>query len=462
MKTFHTNNDGRTTIRHHDLICFLGENGFAMMEYPKGRKQLVRIKGNIVDSATENDTVTCVKEFLIKEAEFDVLEAFTKGVNTFTTTKKLEFLPTVEFISDKDPKKAAWFYFNNTAVKITRNSIDLVPYSSLTHPIWENRILKREFTMPSSSRGQFFEFMWLISKKDPDRFLALQTALGYLLHRYNDPSLPKVIIFIDEGISTDGSANGGTGKGLLAQAIGSCKNLEVIDGQQIKSDSRFKNQRINTTTDVVLFDDVSKKFSLDELKSMVTSGITVEKKGKDEIQISFKDGPKIMISSNYVVLGPGGSTDSRRRYEFQVANYFDHNHTPIDEFGNLFFEEWNQKEWNRFDLLMMENAQSFLNNGLIEATPINLTKNKLVCCTNPEFRLFSKKEFVNDVWLEKEPLIEKFKSEYPVHKNISSHLFTKWVKEYGDIYGLVYDNKNPGGVQLFILKSNSINDENEE
>jgi len=224
MKTFHINIDGRITIRHYDHICFLGENGFTMMVHSNGRKQLVRIRGNIIDSSTENDLVTCTKDFLIKEAEFDVLEVFTKGVNSYTTTKKLELLPAIEFVSDKDPKDTAWFYFSNTAVKITRNSMDLIPYSSLTHPIWENRILKREFTMPLSSRGQFFEFMWLISKKDPDRFLALQTALGYLLHRYNDPSLPKVIILIDEGISTDGSANGGTGKGLLAHEIGYWKN----------------------------------------------------------------------------------------------------------------------------------------------------------------------------------------------------------------------------------------------
>jgi len=462
MNFYIKNKNGKITILHHNLIGFLGENGFAMMEYPNGKKQLVRIRGNIVDNATENDTVTCVKDFLIKEAEFDVLEVFTKGVNTFTTTKKLEFLPTLEFISDKDPKDAAWFYFSNTAVKITQKTIDLIPYPSLTHPIWKNRILKRKFKLPSSSRGQFFEFMLLISKKDPDRLLALQTALGYLLHRYNDPSLPKVIILNDEGISTDGSANGGTGKGLLAQAIGSCKNLEVIDGQQIKSDSRFKNQRINTTTDVVLFDDVSKKFSLDDLKSMITSGITVEKKGKDEIQISFKDGPKMMINSNYVVLGSGGSTDSRRRYEFEVANYFNDIRTPIIEFGNLFFDEWSQDEWNRFDLLMMENVQTFLNNSLVEAPPINLIKNKLICCTNPEFREFSKKEFTNDLWLDKDPLLTKFKLKYPVHKNTTSHQFTKWVKEYGKIYGLEYESKNPGGVQQFILKSNSIKDEKGE
>jgi len=459
MKFFHTKINGRTTIEQHPYICFLEENGFAMMEYPKGRKQLVRIRENIVDSATESDTITCVKDFLLKEAAFDVLEAFMKAVNSLTTIKKFEFLPPIEFISDKDPKDAAWFYFSNTAVKITHNSINLIPYSSLSHPIWRNRILNREFTMPLSSRGQFYKFMWLISKNDPDRFLALQTALGYLLHRYNDPSLPKAIMLYDEKISTDGSANGGTGKGILAQAIGHCKILEVIDGQQIKSDSRFKNQRINNTTDVILFDDVTKKFSLDDFKSMATTGLTIEKKGKDEIHLPFKDTPKIMISSNYVVQGPGGVTDTRRRYEFELANYFNDTITPRDEFGNLFFDEWNQDEWNRFDLLMMENAQAFLFNGLVEATPINLTKNKLTCSSNPEFRVFSTKEFTTNVWLEKDIIFSKFKSEYPKQSDTSPHLFTKWIKEYAKIHGLIYDCKNPGGVQQFILKSNPIKDE---
>lgn len=454
MKKFYTNNNGQTNIRHHDLIYFLGENGFKIMEYPNGGKQLVRICDNIIDSATENDLVTCVKDFLIKETEFDALEVFTKGVNTFTTTKKLQFLPKIEFISDKDPKDIAWFYFSNTAVKITKNNIELVPYSILTHPIWKNRILNREFAITLTSEGQFYNFMFLISKKKADRFLALQTAIGYLLHRYNDPSLPKVIIFNDEEISTDGSANGGTGKGLLAQAIGFCKNLEIIDGQQIKSESRFKNQRINTTTDIVLYDDVTKKFSLDELKSMATSGITIEKKGKDEIHLPFKEAPKIMINSNYPVLGSGGATDKRRRYEFEVAKYFNNIHTPIIEFGNLFFDDWNKDEWNRFDLLMMETVQVFLNNSLVEATPINLVGNKILCTTNAEFRIFSKKEFNNDIWLKKELLFTKFKVDYPQQIEISSHQFTKWIIEYAKIHELSYESKNPGGVQQFILRSN--------
>ena len=454
MITFHLNVNGKATIRHHDYMRFLGEKGFSMMEFPNGRKQLVRIINNIVESATENDLVSCTKDYLIKAGEHDVLEVFIKGVNSFTTSKKLEFLPTIKSISDKDPKDTAWFYYKNTAVKITAGGIDIVAYSSLTHPIWKNRILERSFIMPNSSQGQFFKFISLISKEDLDRYLALQTAMGYLLHRYNDPSLPKAIILLDEKISFDGTANGGTGKGVLALALGHCKNLEVIDGQQLKSDSRFKNQRIDVTTDILLFDDVSKKFTLDDIKSMITSGITVEKKGKDEVHIPAKDAPKIMISSNYIVGGTGGSTDLRRRYEFEVPDYFSNTYTPINEFGNLFFDEWDENEWSMFDLLMMECVQQFLQCSLLEPSKINLTNNKLMCTTNPEFKLFSSENIVVDTWHDKDLLFSKFKSENLVYAGITSHQFTKWVKEYAKIHELTYDSKSPGGVQQFILRSN--------
>ncbi|MDQ8011390.1 MAG: DUF5906 domain-containing protein [Flavobacterium nitrogenifigens] len=462
MKVFHTIHNNKIIIRHNDLIYFLGENGFKMMKYANGKKQLVKVIENIIENATDSDIVTCIKTYLIKIGETDVLELFTKGVNTFTTPKKLEFLPEIEAIIDKDPKDCAWFYFNNTAVKITANSIELISYSNLPHTIWKNRILNREFTIPSSSKGQFFDFMFLISKKEISRLLSLQTALGYLLHRYNDPSVPKAIIFCDENISFDGTANGGTGKGILSLALGHCKNLEVIDGQQLKGESRFKNQRINITTDIVLFDDVSKKFTIDEIKSMITSGITVEKKGKDEIHISSKDAPKLMISSNYIVGGSGGSTDRRRRFDLEIADYFSDKHTPIDEFGNLFFEEWDASEWNMFDLLMIENTQLFLKYSLVEAPLINLKNNKVMCNTNPEFKTYANKEFTIDIWFEKDLHFSKFILENPVYKSISSHQFTKWIKEYAKIHDLLYESKNPGGIQQFVLRSNLIQDKNEK
>lgn len=460
--SFYKKINGVTKIQHHDLIRFLGEKGFKMMLYSKGRKQLIKVSENIIESATEGDLITCIKDFLIKKGKFDVLEIFTRGVNTYTATKKLEFLPVIKSISHKDPKDYAMFYYSNTAVKITAGTINLVPYSKLKHPIWKNRILNREFNMPVGVFGQFYEFIYLVSGTCYDRMTALRTALGYLSHRYNNPSEPKAIIFIDEKISFDGTANGGTGKGLLALALGYCVNLETIDGQQLKGDSRFKNQRIDNTTDIVLFDDVSRKFTLDEIKSMITSGITVEKKGKDEIHISSKDAPKFLINSNHIVLGSGGSTDKRRRCEFEIADYFNDVHRPVDEFNNLFFDEWDENEWNLFDFLMMENVQLFLQYGLLEASPINLTKNKLICCTNPDFGIFSNMEFPSDTWLSKDFLYNKFILDYPFHKNMSSHQFTKWVKEYGKVFGLLYESKNPGGVQQFILKSNLIQSENEK
>ena len=81
---------------------------------------------------------------------------------------------------------------------------------------------------------------------------------------------------------------------------------------------------------------------------------------------------RIVVSSNYPVKGTGGSTDKRRRYEFEVANHYHVNHQPMDEFQKHFFDDWIPGEWNDFDALMMDCVQVYLKNGLIEAKSLNL------------------------------------------------------------------------------------------
>lgn len=104
----------------------------------------------------------------------------------------------------------------------------------------------------------------------------------------------------------DGQAHGGTGKTLITEAIGKMRELVGVDGKNIKTKSWFKNQRITKTTDVIRYDDVQRDFSLETLYSMITSGVSVEKKYQDEFHISPEDAPKIVISSNSPVKGTGG------------------------------------------------------------------------------------------------------------------------------------------------------------
>ena len=134
----------------------------------------------------------------------------------------------------------------------------------------------------SLTKSDFAVFLLNLSGQCEVRFLALKTIIGYLLHRYQNKSLTRAVIFLDANMSFDGKANGGTGKTLITEAIGKMRELVGMDGKSMKGKSWFKNQRITPTTDVVRYDDVQSDFSMETLYSMITSGVTVEKKYQDE------------------------------------------------------------------------------------------------------------------------------------------------------------------------------------
>tara|TARA_Y100000588_G_C14198712_1_gene901457 strand:- start:790 stop:1818 length:1029 start_codon:yes stop_codon:yes gene_type:complete len=330
--------------------------------------------------------------------------------------------------------------------------------------IWSSRIIKKNCYVPlDNKQSQIKQFCYNISGKDENRFNSLKTIIGYLLHRNHDPANAKAIILIDENISSDDSANGGTGKSLLLQAIGKCREVVIMDGKNIKHNSWFKNQRINRTTDVVFYDDVGKDFNLEALYSQITTGIVVEKKYKDEEYIQPEESPKICISSNYIVKGTGGSTDERRRCEFEVANHYNADYGPRDEFGNYFFIDWDDDEWSRFYLFMMSCVKYYLNHGLIKPKPINIRRNRLISTTSEEFVRFSEIEIIQlDKWQSKKDLFELFVSEYPQLNYLSPHQFTKWVKEYARQNSLRYKDRKTGASYDFFLSSIKKQDKDEK
>ncbi len=138
---------------------------------------------------------------------------------------------------------------------------------------------------------------------------------------------------------------------------------------------------------------------------MSTAGFTIEKKGETEFLLKPEDSPKIMITSNFRVLGPGGSSDSRRRYEYEIANFFDDKITPIDIYNKLFFEEWDNDEWQRFDSFMITCIQKFLQKGLLQPEKLNKSA-KLEQLTSKTFIEFiADYPIENNVWLEKMNLL---------------------------------------------------------
>lgn len=202
------------------------------------------------------------------------------------------------------------------------------------------------------------------------------------MHGYKNLSYCPAVILNDEVISDN--PEGGTGKGLFMNAINQMKKLVVIDGKQFAFEKSFPYQLVSADTQVLCFDDVKKHFDFERLFSVVTEGLTLEKKNKDAIKIPFSRSPKIAITTNYAIKGSGNSF-ARRKWELELHQHYNKNFTPIDEFKKHFFADWDDNEWCQFDNYMTYCLQLFLNDGLVKSKFVNLKTRQLSSDTSHDF-----------------------------------------------------------------------------
>ena len=429
------------------------KEGFLQVKLSSTNYVLVRIVNNRVAESSSNEIIKVVREHLENIKESDVYEAFARGSVSFTGKSKLNLLKSIEMVDDLDGKDNSHFFFKNCFCKVTKDKIIMRDFQDLKFEIWENRIIKREFNYPiDNETGQFEQFIKNISNNSGLKLYTLKTVIGYLLHR-NKSRENKAIILYDEKMGLNGQANGGTGKTLLSQAINECREVVLFDGKDIKTGSWFKNQRINLTTDITVYDDLNRMASLELFFSMITSGVEVEKKRQQSFFIDKSRSPKIVITSNYYVNGPGGSSDQRRRFEFELANHYDAYRTPETEFGNMFFDkDWPQEEWNRFYFFMMECCQLYLNQGLVVDPTSSFIKSKVEAESCKEFVQFSNKYLILNEWTDKRRFKNKFEETYPDTSRVSPHMFTKWIESYSNSIGGSFKKLSTGGDYNFIVR----------
>jgi len=446
--------NGEPKIKHVGLLKFLEDIGYVRVKIGDNNYVFAKMVYNRLSLANEGQMANDIKDFLIQNKKPEVLEVFVKGVGSYITSKKLDMLPAIENINDRDDMESSRFYFQNCYCEVTKDKISHCNYSILESPIWEKRIIQKPFIY-CTEKGQFENFCENITGQNQERLLALKTILGYSLHRNKEVGEPRAIILYDENMTQNNQAHGGTGKTLLSMALKCCREVEIFDAKDIKDGSWFKNQRIELTTDILVYDDLKRQYSLENFFPMITSGIEVEKKREKAFVIDFKNSPKILITSNYYVSGPGGSSDERRRHEFEINNYYNQYFTPEMEFGNRFFgSQWKDDEWNKFYQFMMGCCQAYLQHGLHKVPHINLSKNKFLDGLNEQFVTYVDTYVQNDTSIDKRQLESDFKYLYPDMKETSPHQIAKWLKIYAEKKGVEYVSKTTGGNYHFILNSN--------
>jgi hypothetical protein len=203
-----------------------------------------------------------------------------------------------------------------------------------------------------------------------------------MLHAFKNLSYCPAVILNDEIISDN--PEGGTGKGLFMKGLSEMKKLVVIDGKSFDFARTFAYQLVSADTQILCFDDVKKYFEFEKLFSVVTEGLTLEKKNKDAIKIPFAKSPKIAITTNYAIRGKGSSFE-RRKWELELSQHYTKEFTPLIEFGKHFFGEWDDDEWCQFDNFMIGCLQMYLDKGLLRSTFVNLELRRLSAETSHEF-----------------------------------------------------------------------------
>jgi hypothetical protein len=441
-QTFWDRNDrGVIKIIHIQFKQFLEDNGF--YKYcPEGGKNyiFVKVTNNLIDHTSEKEIKDFVLTHLLELDDVAVYNYFADNTRFFKE-EFLSMLSTIEIYFIADSKEASYLYYKNCAIKITKDGVTTLDYLDLGGYVWKDHVIDRNFTLCSvTSRCDFKKFVSNINGGDESRVRTMESTIGFLLHGYKNLSFCPAVILNDEVISDN--PEGGTGKGLLMNALSKMKKLVVIDGKSFAFERSFAYQLVSADTQILCFDDVRKHFDFERLFSVVTEGLTLEKKNKDAIKIPFAKSPKIAITTNYAIKGAGNSF-ARRKWELELHQYYTKEFTPLDEFGKLMFGDWNDDDWCEFDNYMIGCLTNYLKTGLVKSKFVNLKIRQLSAETCHEFiewcGLVDNNDrnvaLQTDTRLYKNELYSNFIDEYPDYgprgrMTISRTKFYKWLIAY--------------------------------
>ena len=462
ISTITYNEEGKILLSHYKFKFYLENKNF-FKHFPIEKSKtftFISKEGNFVDEVTEFQ----IKDYVLNELlHNDSLEPFNlvAGSTKAFTPQYLSMLETARFNIEEDTQDYAVLYFKNNAVKVFKDKFICIPYEDLGGFVWKKQVIDRDFIDADHHESEFRTFLWKASGQNVNKYNSLKSVIGYLMHSYKTSANNKAIIFNDETISDN--PNGGSGKSLFWNALAKMKKVSSIDGKTFEFNKSFPYQSVPQDTQLLVFDDVKKNFNFESLFSLITEGITLEYKGQDAIKLPVTKSPKIIITTNYTIGGVGGSFE-RRKFEVEMSSYFNSNHTPLDEFGHMLFDDWNTEEWARFDHFMINCLKYYLEKGLVPFEFTNLENRKLINETSQEFL-----EWIQDGGIifnhryTKSVCYDNFLEE---NKDFRSWLkqkkFTQWIQKYCTFYGKTYKEGNTNGQRWFEVNSDSYSNEKEE
>jgi hypothetical protein len=439
--TFWQKNDkGALKVVHIQFKQFLEDNGFFKYS-PPGSKSFVfvRVSNNLIDNTSEKEIKDFVLNYLLDIEDTSVYNYFADNTRFFSC-EFLSMIATIDAFFIRDSKDMSYLYFRNCVVMVTPKEIKTIDYIDIGGYVWKDHVIDRDYEFRDvGDKFDYKVFISNVSASDPNRIEAMETTIGYLMHGFKNLAFSPAVILNDEVISDN--PEGGTGKGIFMNALSKMKKTTFIDSKLFTFD-RFSYQNVSIDTQILCFDDAKKNFSFETLFSVITEGITIEKKNMDSIRVSFERSPKIVITTNYAIRGSGNSF-ARRKWELEFFQHYNKDYTPQHEFGRMLFGEWDDAMWMQFDNYMISCLSRYLRFGLVKTKFVNLNLRQLSAATCHDFIEWcglvgnngDNNDLVTGCVLYKNDLYFKFTEEYPDYGpkaklTISRTRFYQWLSSY--------------------------------
>ena len=372
--------DGKRKFDAYKASEFLKVDGYLRVS-EQGRDETVVYKidnGIMREFNVKSDTISLFKTKLKGHPKESILvnELHKSRASVNTVWNLLEGVP---YDLQMDTKNSTYIPFKNGVAKITKGNyqIEIIKYDELKLflPTESMKHEIKPFDVENREIGNFEKFIRCaiaghdknaITPKQANDVTAFYSAIGCLLSSHKDLAQNKAIIWSDAG-ADDVNRNGRRGKTLIMLALRRFKPSIMKGGSEFDPNYRHVFADIENYHKIYLLDDVARNFNYHALYTNITGGISAERKGTKAIEIPYSQSPKFMISTNWIVPKNNDEASTIARFaEYQFSNFFNASHTPLEYFGETFFQDWNEKEYQLFHEFILTCIMVFLNDGLIE------------------------------------------------------------------------------------------------
>ena len=443
-----TDKNGKLSLNDYKFKLFLENRGFYKVQLNEKEFTFVNVYNNIINEVNE----VHIKDFVLNyvlDVDMNVYNFFAKSTTKFSENY-LNQLSTKDLAMIRDTENESYLFFENGVLKVTKDSTELIDYINIGGFVWQKNIIPHNFDT-TNDKSDFEKFILNVSNGDGSRKEIVETAIGYLLNNYKKQDEGLAIVFYDETLNDNPS--GRTGKTLISKALSHCRKLVTLNGKEFNNKGQFPYQTINLDDNIICFDDMERSFKFETLFSIITGNLTLNKKNLQPIEIPFSKSPKIMFTSNYILSGVGDSHDARK-IEIELYRHYSKNYKPIDEFGKLFFTQWNTNEWTAFYSYMVCNIQKYFEKGLLYSELKTGKTKKIIANTCEDFFDFCENEFLwrnNHYYTTKEIMQAYIDGVREIPKNMNVSWFGRWLGMYFDFKKWKREDTTNGGVRKFCI-----------